>query len=148
MKRHLAPSLFALSLCALLGGARAADAQVADAIVPAPIDSVVVRVQPAPPVSLTAADGGAASVDLAPMIRPSFVAPVRDVQMPPALAASRDVAAFQGRSWKMPTSRTLMIGGTALAIIGLVAVKGDTGAIMALAGGGVAVYGLYLHYNH
>ena len=148
MKRHLAPSLFALSLCALLGGARVAGAQGVDAIVPAPIDSVAVLAQAASSTSPTVADARVASVDLAPVIRSSFALPVRSVELPPAFSASRDAAAFQGRNWKMPTSRTLMIGGTALAIIGLVAVKGDTGAIMALAGGGVAVYGLYLHYNH
>src|SRR5690349_18016820 len=49
--------------------------------------------------------------------------------------------------WKMPTSRALMIGGAATAIIGLAAVGGDTGAIIALSGTAVAVYGLYLHYN-
>ena len=49
--------------------------------------------------------------------------------------------------WKMPTSRALMIGGAATALIGLAAVGGDTGAIIALSGTAVAVYGLYLHYN-
>ncbi len=146
MKRHLAPSLFALSLCALLGGARAADAQGVDAIVPTAIDSVVVRVQPEPAVSPTVVDARAASLDLAPVMRPSFPMIARGVQYPFAVPA-RDLAAFQGRSWKMPTSRTLMIGGTAVALVGLIAVKGDAGAIMALTGGGVAVYGLYLHYN-
>lgn len=147
MKRHLAPSLFALSLCALLGGARAADAQGVDAIVPVPVDSVVVGVQPGAAVSLTVADASAPPRDLSPMMRSSSPIFARDVQYPAAVP-SRDVAAFQGRSWKMPTSRTLMIGGTALALIGLIAVQGDAGAIMALAGGGVAVYGLYLHYSH
>jgi hypothetical protein len=47
----------------------------------------------------------------------------------------------------MPTSRALMIGGAATAIVGLVAIRGDTGAIVALSGTAVAVYGLYLHYN-
>jgi hypothetical protein len=49
--------------------------------------------------------------------------------------------------WKMPTSRVLMIGGAAAAIVGLAAIGGDTGAIVALSGTAVAVYGLYLHYN-
>lgn len=146
MKRHLAPSLFALSLCALLGGARAAHAQAADAIVPAP-DSVVIRLQAEPATSASTADARTVAADLAPVVRPSGPMVTRDVQFPAALPASRDVATVLGRSWKMPTSRTLMIGGTAVALIGLLAVQGDTGAIMGLAGGGVAVYGLYLHYN-
>lgn len=146
MKRHLAPSLFALSLCALLGGARAARAQAADAIVPAPVDSVVVWVQPEPATS-PSTDARTIAADLAPVVRPSGPMVTRDVRFPAALPASRDVATVLGRSWKMPTSRTLMIGGTAVALIGLLAVQGDTGAIMGLAGGGVAVYGLYLHYN-
>jgi hypothetical protein len=49
--------------------------------------------------------------------------------------------------WKMPTSRALMIGGAATALIGVVAIGGDTGAIVGLTGTAVAVYGLYLHYN-
>ena len=146
MKRHLAPSLFALSLCALLGGARAAAAQDADAIVPAPIDSVVVPVRLEPAVAPLAVEDRRAVSDLAPVIRPSISVISRAAEYPMAVPAP-DVAAFQGRDWKMPTSRTLMIGGAAVAIIGLVAVQGDAGAIMALAGGGVAVYGLYLHYN-
>ena len=145
MKRHLASSLFALSLCGLLGGARAADAQGVDAIVPVAIDSVV-RVQPVAVVSPTVADAGVAAGDLAPVMRSSSPTIARAVQYPVAVP-TRGVAAVQDRGWKMPASRTLMIGGTALALVGLFAVEGDPGAIMALAGGGVAVYGLYLHYN-
>jgi hypothetical protein len=145
MKRHIAPSLFALSLCALLGGAGAAEAQGVHATVPTPVDSVVRA--PEPSMSFAVVDAPIGSVDLAPVIRSSFPMTTRDVQVPPALSASRDIAAFQGRSWKMPTSRTLMIAGSVVALIGLFAVEGDEGAIMGLAGGGVAVYGLYLHYN-
>ena len=146
MKRHLAPSLFALSLCALLGGAGAAHAQDVDAIVPAAVDSIVPRVASAPAASASD-DVRIVPGDLAPVVRPAVALIARDVQMPSATTAPRDVALLQGRSWKMPTSRTLMIGGTALALVGLMAVQGDTGAIMALSGGGIAVYGLYLHYN-
>ncbi len=146
MKRHLAPSLIALSLCALLGGARAADAQSAEAIVPAAIDSVDAQVtRPAPVANVV--DQTRDPVDLRPMIRPATPMLLRSSLMPIDATRPSELAAFQGRDWKMPTSRTLMIGGTAAALIGLLAVGGDTGAIIALAGGGVAVYGLYLHYN-
>ena len=146
MKRHFAPSLVALSLCALLGGARAAGAQDVVAIVPTPVDSVVVRAgaetsqQPVVPVAPVL------SGPFAPVMRPFAPISSPDVRYPAVLPSS-DVAVVQGRDWKMPTSRTLMIGGTAVALVGLLAVKGDAGAIMALTGGGVAVYGLYLHYN-
>ena len=141
MKRHLAPSL--LALCAVLGGARAAAAQGVDATVPPAVDSVIGLPAPA----LAVPEAVVATIDLAPAIRPSLSMLARDARLGALRPASDDAAALQGRSWKMPASRTLMIGGTALAIVGLVAVKGDAGAIMALAGGGVAVYGLYLHYN-
>jgi hypothetical protein len=145
MQRHLAPSLFALSLCALLGGARAAEAQGAEAIVPATIDSVDASVtRPGP---LANADAPRELVDVRPMIRPATPVLLRPALMPIDAAHPGELAALQGRDWKMPTSRTLMIGGTAAALIGLLAVGGDTGAIIAMAGGGVAVYGLYLHYN-
>ena len=147
MKRHLAPLLFALSLCALPGGARAAGAQGVDAIVPGPVDSLVVEV-PRTVAMPDAAVAPAAPGDRSPVLRTALPLTVRDVQTPSHAPASPEFMAIQGRSWKMPASRTLMIGGTALALVGLVAVKGDAGAIMALAGGGVAVYGLYLHYNH
>ena len=131
IRRQFALSLFALSLCALAGGARAADAQGVEAIVPTSIDSVRSTI-----------------ADLAPTIRPASGILLRESRMAAAASEPRAVVApVVGRSWKMPTSRTLMIGGTAAALIGLVAVKGDAGAIVALAGGGVAVYGLYLHYN-
>ena len=146
MKRHLAPSLFALSLCALLGGARAADAQSAEAIVPATIDSVdASATRPAPAANAVVA--ASELVDLRPMIRPATPMFRRPALMPIDATRPGELAALQGRDWKMPTSRTLMIGGTAAALIGLLAVGGDTGAIIAMAGGGVAVYGLYLHYN-
>lgn len=131
MNRQFALSLFALSLCALPGGARIAGAQGVEAIVPPSIDSVRSTI-----------------ADLAPTIRPASGILLRESGISLAASEPRAVAApVVGRSWKMPTSRTLMIGGTAAALIGLVAVKGDAGAIVALAGGGVAVYGLYLHYN-
>ena len=145
MKSHLAPSLLALSICAVLGSARAAHAQGMDATLPAVVDSVVALQQPER--SLLVPGTVVATADLAPVIRPSLMTLAQDVRSGALTTASRDVAAIQGRSWKMPASRTLMIGGTALAIVGLVAVKGDAGAIMGLAGGGIAVYGLYLHYN-
>src|SRR5687768_337019 len=145
MKRHFAPSLFALSLCALLGGARAAEAQDANAIVPTPIDSAAVPAldnAEAPVVAASAAARGA----FTPLNQPSAAMFLR-AQAPLAEEASTAGVAFQGRSWRMPSSRTLMIAGVAAVAIGLFAIEGDTGAIVALAGGGVAVYGLYLHYN-
>ena len=146
MKRHLAPSLFALSLCALLGGARAADAQAANATVPAPID---------PPAAARAeaihqssvGPTAAAAITPSPMVLSAPSSILNSGRSALDVAAPAGVAVVQGRDWKMPTSRTLMIGGTAAALIGLALIGGDTGAIIAMAGGGVAVYGLYLHYN-
>lgn len=130
MKRQFALSLFALSLCALTGGPRAADAQGVDATVPTSIDSL-----------------RSTAAGLAPTIRPASGILLHDSRIAVASVKPRPLPAAVVGRWKMPTSRTLMIGGAAAALIGLVAVKGDAGAIVALAGGGVAVYGLYLHYN-
>jgi len=145
MKRHFAPSLFALSLCALLGGARAADAQAAVATVPATIESPATPATPEMAPGARVSAPGDALPDLSPVVRPSralYLNPDRSHEV-----AATALAPVQGRDWKMPTSRTLMIGGTAAALIGLVAIGGDAGAVVAMAGGGVAVYGLYLHYN-
>ena len=146
MKRHFAPSLVALSFCALLGGARAANAQSVEAIVPTAIDSIApARAEPGVPASV-----GAATTplpDLRPLMRPASPILLRHVDSVTNDDVLARELAVQGRSWKMPTSRTLMIGGVVAVIVGLAAVKGDTGAVIALAGGGVAVYGLYLHYN-
>ena len=146
MKRHLAASLFALSLCALPGGARAAEAQVATATVPSFIDSTAALRADADSPSHVAASAGA-GVPSGPMVLTSTRGILNSDGPAVDVAAPAAVAAIQGRDWKMPTSRTLMIGGVAAAIIGLAVVGGDTGAIIAMAGGGVAVYGLYLHYN-
>jgi len=153
MKRHLAPALFSLSLCAVMGGVRSAGAQTTDGAVAQNADSAsVAMIALATPLALDAA----APVRTTAMTLPPVLAPVRG----PVLAAT-GVRAGEARigvatapapapvmvDWKMPTSRALIIGGAATAIIGLAAVGGDTGAIIALSGTAVAVYGLYLHYN-
>lgn len=145
MKRQFAAAVSALSLCVLLGGARDADAQALDAIVPTTIDSLSTTIRPvadaAPAIDAPVTEHGSFS----PILQPS-----RSIlrEQSPAVQDPRSIApAFQGRSWKTPTSRTLMIAGVAAVAIGLFVVEGDAGAIMAMAGGGVAVYGLYLHYN-
>ena len=149
MKRHLAPALFSLSLCAVMGGVHAAGAQTLDGIAQPPVDSarMAVVAQGAPSTTVMPA---------APLVtgRPTVMAPTPIRLNDPSLGA-RDTGAQDALSpapaimvdWKMPTSRALIIGGAATAIIGLAAIGGDTGAIVALSGTAVAVYGLYLHYN-
>jgi hypothetical protein len=145
MKRHLAHALFSLSLCAVMGGVRTAGAQPVDGISPPTVDSMsVVIVAPLAP-----------DAPLLPTVIP--VTPGRPTVMAPTPILLND--ARRGAQdlpfatpvamvdWKMPTSRVLMIGGAAVAIVGLAAIGGDTGAIVALSGTAVAVYGLYLHYN-
>jgi hypothetical protein len=145
MKRHLAPALFSLSLCAVMGGVRVAGAQTVDAPLQPVGDSVMATVQaPIVLVEPAAAMAAAASPGAPLLVAPTGVRPgvtMFDVQTGAPAAAPAMV------EWKMPTSRALMIGGAATAIIGLAAVGGDTGAIIALSGTAVAVYGLYLHYN-
>jgi hypothetical protein len=141
MKRHLAPALFSLSLCAVMGGVRTAGAQVAEVAAGSSIDSTTVA-----PVVVMAPSEIAASVTEA---RSTLVAPaavgVRAASIAPADAPIEPAALMA--DWKMPTSRVLIIGGVATAVVGLVAIGGDTGAIVALSGTAVAVYGLYLHYS-
>jgi hypothetical protein len=154
MKRHLAPALFSLSLCAVMGGVRSAGAQTTDGAVAQGADSAsVAMIAPVTPLAL----GAAAPVRTTTMTLSSELAPVRG----PVILSPTGVRAGDARigvetapaaapvmvDWKMPTSRALIIGGAATAIIGLAAVGGDTGAIIALSGTAVAVYGLYLHYN-
>lgn len=144
MKRHLAPALFSLSLCAVMGGVRTAGAQTLDALPAAAVDSL----SPA----ATAPIGPGEFVSTIRMssaaVGPTILAPT-SVQLRATVTEQRaSIAPAAVRvDWKMPTSRALMIGGAATAIIGVVAVKGDTGAIIGLAGTAVAVYGLYLHYT-
>jgi len=145
MKRHLAHALFSLSLCAVMGGVRTAGAQAVDGIGPPTVDSASIVIvaplapdAPALPAVIPVTTG-----------HPTVMAPTpillndarRDAQ---DLPFNTPVAMVD---WKMPTSRVLMIGGAAAAIVGLAAIGGDTGAIVALSGTAVAVYGLYLHYN-
>ena len=144
MKRHLAPALFSLSLCAVMGGVRTAGAQTLDAIPPVPADSAAI-------VMTTPASLPATATPPAERVMiggPTVAAPTSILASGRAVAEEAlpavPVAAVD---WKMPTSRALIIGGAATAIVGLVAIGGDTGAIVALSGTAVAVYGLYLHYN-
>lgn len=145
MKRQFAATVLALSLFALPGGARDADAQAVGALVPPTIESVATTVRPVaeagPAIDAPVKEHGSFS----PVLRPSHSI-LRD-QSSTVDEVQSIAPAFQGRSWKTPTSRTLMIAGVAAVAIGLFVVEGDAGAIMAMAGGGVAVYGLYLHYN-
>ena len=148
MKRHLAHALFSLSLCAVMGGVRTAGAQTVEGIGPPTVDSasiaIVARLAPLAP-------DAPALPAVIPVTtgRPTVMAPTpillsdarRDAQ---DLPFTTPVAMVD---WKMPTSRVLIIGGAAAAIVGLAAIGGDTGAIVALSGTAVAVYGLYLHYN-
>ncbi len=147
MKRRFAPSLFALSLCALLGSVRTAGAQGAETVVATSLDSVASMRVTAPNAPPIAAGAFGAQFTHGPVIQRASAVRLADVAAAPDAARSRDLAVFQGRDWKMPTSRTLMISGVAAVAVGLLAVKGDAGAIIAMTGGGVAVYGLYLHYN-
>jgi hypothetical protein len=145
MKRHLAPALLSLSLCAVMGGVRTAGAQVVDGIGTPTVDSasiaIVAPLAPTAPAmpALTPAVAG----------RPMVMAPTPILLSDARLDAPDEPfsASVAMVDWKMPTSRALMIGGAATAIVGLVAIGGDTGAIVALSGTAVAVYGLYLHYN-
>ena len=171
MTRQLALSPFAVCLWALLGGARVAGAQAVEAIAPAAIDVSVsgparlAEVGGVVPSSVLASSValsplGQTSIvstkvvrvgrefsDLAAAIRPASGILLRDASDTVESPDPRDFAAVLRRGRRMQTSRALMIGGTAAAVIGLLVVNGDSGAIIALAGGGVAVYGLYLHYN-
>ena len=145
MKRHLAPALFSLSLCAVMGGVRVAGAQTVDGSVQPVADSTMVIIDaPLAPGAVTTviapvAPSGAPFMMPATGVRPG--SPILDVQseVPAVLPPMVD--------WKMPTSRALMIGGAATALIGVAVIGHDTGAIIALTGTAVAVYGLYLHYN-
>lgn len=152
MKRHLAPALFSLSLCAVMGGVRTAGAQTADGTVAQVADSASVdMIVPAIPLALDAAAPAMGSiVARAPSRGGSAVILASTGVRPNEARSGIDAAAAAAPvmvDWKMPTSRALMIGGAATALIGLAAVGGDTGAIIALSGTAVAVYGLYLHYN-
>ena len=140
--RHLAPALFSLSLCAVMGGVRTAGAQTLDEIPMAAMDSTA----PAAPL---------AAREIASAIRMSTAPAGPTILAPTAIglgaAITEERAAIAPAAvmvdWKMPASRALIIGGAATALIGVIAVKGDTGAIIGLAGTAVAVYGLYLHYT-
>jgi hypothetical protein len=146
MKRHLAPALFSLSLCAVMGGVRSAGAQTTDGAAAQTADSASVAM-----IALDATPAALAAMSApAPLLRQSpVVLAATGVRLADAIAGSETtpIAAPVLVDWKMPTSRALMIGGAATAIIGLAAIGGDTGAIIALSGTAVAVYGLYLHYN-
>jgi len=145
MKRHLAPALLSLSLCAVMGGVGTAGAQTLDGTASVVIDSTVVS--PTAPVAVRerATEMHVPASSAAPMI----LAPT-SIRLG-AVAIGEDRMAIAPAAvmvdWKMPTSRALIIGGTATALVGVLAVKGDTGAIIGLAGTAVAVYGLYLHYT-
>ena len=144
MKRHLAPALFSLSLCAVMGGVRTAGAQTPNATPAAAIDSSAPAVS-APVVTreTVSAIGVSAAPAASTILAPTtigFGTAITEDRTPIAPAAAMV-------EWKMPTSRALIIGGTATALIGVLAVKGDTGAIIGLTGTAVAVYGLYLHYT-
>jgi hypothetical protein len=142
MKKHLAHALLSLSLCAVMGGVRTAGAQTLDGIGPPTVDSAsIVIVAPLAPVSATVIPVTSG--------RPTVMAPTPILLNDPRRGA-QDLPFTTPAAmvdWKMPTSRVLMIGGAAAAIVGLAAIGGDTGAIVALSGTAVAVYGLYLHYN-
>lgn len=145
MKRDLAPALFMLSLCAVLGGAREAGAQRFEAPAFAMNDSTLTAVQ-APgreleAVTIVAKQDGRG----APVIVPASPILLRDARQPARMNAG--LAAPAPVDWRMPTSRSMIIGGSAAAVLGLALVGGDTGAIIAMSGTAVAVYGLYLHYN-
>ncbi len=155
MKRHLAPALFSLSLCAVMGGVRTAGAQTADGAAAQIADSAsVMTIAPAITLAFNAA-APAPTASSRPASGSTFVvSPVilaTTGVRPRELAVGTATAAFPTPvprvDWKMPTSRALMIGGAATAVIGLAAIGGDTGAIIAMSGTAVAVYGLYLHYN-
>lgn len=146
MKRNLAPALFMLSLCAVLGGAREAGAQKVDATLPAIADSTLAAIEvlapePSPVTVVTQPPlrGGPVIAEPSPIL-------LRDAHPIPEMLAG-SAALPVAADWRMPASRTLIIGGTAAAIIGLAAVGGDAGAVIALSGTAVALYGLYLHYN-
>ena len=144
MKRYLAPALFSLSLCAVMGGIRTAGAQVANAAGEPRTDTMSVA---------SVAPVAAVSPELSPTVagvgRPTILAPTSVGYAGPRVEADAATIApaVAMVDWKMPTSRALIIGGAATAIIGLAAIGGDTGAIVALSGTAVAVYGLYLHYS-
>ena len=144
MKRYLAPALFSLSLCAVMGGIQTAGAQVANVAGGPTIDTT--SVASVAPVALAVSER-TAPVDLDGL--PTVMAPTPVGVSAIRVGADETVIAPAAAmvDWKMPTSRALMIGGAATAIIGLAAIGGDTGAIVALSGTAVAVYGLYLHYS-
>src|SRR5688500_6226698 len=102
MKRHLAPSLFALAFCALLGGARAAEAQGADAIVPTAIDSVASG--PARSAVMAIATATSVTADFAPVMRPTSPVVAGGAGISSAVPVA-DYPSVFGRDWKMPTSR-------------------------------------------
>ena len=145
MKRHLAPALFSLSICAVMGGVRTAGAQAVDGIGTPTVDSAGIAV--AAPLAPTAP----AMAAVTPVVAggPVVMVPT-PIRLNEARLDAQDVplaASVAMVDWKMPTSRVLIIGGAATAIVGLAAIGGDTGAIVALSGTAVAMYGLYLHYN-
>ncbi len=144
MKRHLAPALFSLTLCAVMGGVRTAGAQTANDVVTVEADSAVSTADLHGQAAATFRIGSGMTAG-----RPTILAPTPMVigRADDRLDARAPLAVAPMVDWKMPTSRALMIGGVATAIIGLAVVGEDTGAIIALTGTAVAVYGLYLHYN-
>jgi hypothetical protein len=130
----------------------------------APLRSAVaqeVEVQPAPAMNATAGAvdiaGTAATADApvasAPAMPLSLGVLRTGGQLSPftlptvaETGATEQDFAVQGRS-RIALSNMLMIGGGAAALIGLAVIGGEVGGITALAGTGVAVYGLYLHFR-
>ena len=134
MKNPLLPALIAIG--ALVGGARA-DAQ-------RPENVLVVESFPAPP---PAAGIQSTPASLSVTVGPVAAAPTPVIRAAvPANSAAVAAPVVQGGRLRMPTSRVLIIGGTAAALTGIL-VGGDTGAIVAVTGTASAIYGLYLHYR-
>ena len=133
MTNRLRPALVAIALAALAGSARADAQRRADTVIGLEVTD-----------SLAATDSRVVATTR--LHGPLVAGPTPVSRTVPASARhDAPVAAAQGRP-RMPTSRALIIGGTAAALAGIV-IGGDAGAIVAVTGTVGAVYGLYLHYR-
>jgi hypothetical protein len=138
MRKHVGLALVAIALAAMAGSPRA-HAQRADGH----------------PVPVLAVDGSTLVAGLAPAIPssdagrsrgPVIAGPTIVTRAAAESATPGDAASIAQAGTRMPTSRVLIIGGTAAALAGIL-IGGDAGAIVAVTGTVGAVYGLYLHYR-
>ena len=139
MTRNLLPALAILWIGALVGGACAAGAQRPETLSPAAPAAEASVVTSRDAATLPAL-GHAFSID--PLFATTSI-----VRSSSSFAVPDAAAPAVAIDWRMPSSRALIVGGTATALVGLFVVKREAGAAMACVGGAAAIYGLYLRFR-